>query len=158
MPAQRPATSEQVVCTPDDLLDAFEKRFGPIVWDLAATLENRVRAVPYFGPGSWHGEDALEQDWNAAGATGNLWLNPEFGQIAKFARKALESGAAVNMFVPLSSSNWARDYCWGKAMIYPLNPRVTFKNHLAPFPKDCMLVRYGLGYFGCDLWNWKGGR
>lgn len=153
MPIQKPGRSEQVVGTPDDFLDAFEDRFGAIMWDLAATAENRVLGVRHFGPGSVYGEDSLKQDWSQI--SGQLWLNPEFGFIPPWAKKSGEGGN-VNLFVPLSSSKWAAQYCWGVGMIYPLFPRIVFKGHTASYPKDMMLVRYGAGVRpGCELWRWK---
>ncbi len=153
-PKQKPGKSEQTVCTPDDFLAAFKLRFGPITWDLAATPENSVAGMAFhYGPESIHGEDAFEQCWEHR--TGNLWLNPPFGDIAPWAAKAFGSGALVNLLVPLSSANWARDWVWGNAMVYPLNPRLVFKGHAASYPKDMMLVRYGTGEVGCSLWRWK---
>ena len=154
MSEQRPGRSVQIVGTPDDFLDAFEDRFGPIVWDLAATAENCVRGVSYYGPGSICGEDSLLQDWSLL-PRGNLWLNPEFGKIAPWAKKSTEGGD-VNLFVPLSSSKWAARHCWGVGMVYPLFPRIVFKGHTASHPKDMMLVRYGAEVRpGAELWRWK---
>lgn len=158
MPAQKPGRSEQIVCTPDDFLAAFRERFGEITWDLAANSKNAVvRGPEFFGPGSFFGEDALLQNWSRL--DGNLWLNPEFGDIGPWAEKSWiegRSGARVNLFVPLSSANWARDFCWGKALVYPLNPRVTFKGHGSPYPKDMMLVRYGVERTPrAECWRWK---
>lgn len=154
MPEQKPGRSVQVVCTPDDFLGAFRARFGEISWDLAANADNSVVDFGcFYGPGSDSAEDSLAANW--WGLSGNLWLNPEFSQIRAFSRKALESGMLVNLFVPLSSANWARDFVWGKAMVYPLNPRIVFKGHKTAYPKDMMLVRYGTGEVGCELWKWR---
>jgi hypothetical protein len=158
MPVQKPGRSVQVVCTPDDFLAAFRERFGEIGWDLAANWSNTVSGVAsFFGPGSVFGTDALTHDWSQL--DGNLWLNPEFGDIEPWARKSCEEGrkgAKVNLFVPLSSSNWARDWCWSQAIVYPLNPRVTFKGHKTAYPKDMMLVRYGVERIPrSELWRWK---
>lgn len=153
MPIQKPGRSVQIVGTPDNFLAAFEERFGPIMWDLAATAENAVRGVRYLGPGSVFAEDALPFRW--CDLLGNLWLNPEFAKIGPWAKKASEGGN-VNLFVPLSSSGWAAKYCWGVGMVYPLFPRIVFKGHTAAYPKDMMLVRYGHGITpGCELWRWK---
>jgi DNA N-6-adenine-methyltransferase (Dam) len=153
MPSQRPGRSVQEVGTPDDFLSAFETRFGSIVWDLAANSKNSVLGRGHYGPGSEFGEDSLDKDWSTL--NGELWLNPPFEDIGPWARKATQGGN-VNLFVPLSSSNWARDYCWGVGKIYVLNPRITFKGHKTAYPKDMMLVRYGLAITPTvELWRWK---
>lgn len=152
MSEQRPGRSVQVVGTPDDFLEAFRLRFGRITWDLAATVDNAVvPGAEYFGPGSFFAEDAFTQDWSKL--DGNLWLNPEFGNIEPWAKKSIEGGC-VNLLVPLSSSRWAAKYCWDVGMVYPLCPRLTFKGHTTAYPKDMMLVRYG-GEKGAELWDWK---
>ena len=42
MPAQKPGSSKQDYSTPRAFLDAVEKRFGRIKWDLAAHERNHV--------------------------------------------------------------------------------------------------------------------
>lgn len=153
MPIQKPGRSVQIVGTPDNFLAAFEERFGYIIFDLAATSENSVLGVSHYGPDSINGEDALREDWSKL--RGNLWLNPPFAKIGPWAKKAGEGGN-VNLLVPLSSSKWSAKYCWNVGMVHPLLPRLTFKGHTKPYPKDLMLVRYGHGITpGCELWRWK---
>ena len=54
MPAQKPHRSVQVVETPWEFIDAVEKRFGKIVFDLAATLDNCKVRKPAFKKGYYH--------------------------------------------------------------------------------------------------------
>jgi len=89
-PKQKPGKSKQDYSTPRPFLDAVERRFGPIRWDLAAHSRNHVVA-DYYGPGSPHGEDSFKQDW--AKHSGVLWLNCEYSDIAPWASKCREDGA-----------------------------------------------------------------
>lgn len=161
-PEQKPGASEQVVGTPPEFIDAVEHRFGPIGLDLAALSSNRVRRVPWYGPGSPDWEDAFAApSWKAPGGLLS-WLNPGFEDIERWAARAKiegEAGALIAMLVPLSSSNWARDYVHGHAMVEGLNPRLRFVGHKSLYPKDLMLVLYGPGYeVGFGVWQWKAPR
>src|ERR1017187_9990574 len=49
MPVQKPHSSKQAVGTPDDFLEALQKRFGKITIDLAAHKANHV-VDRYFAP------------------------------------------------------------------------------------------------------------
>lgn len=161
MPAQRPGTSEQVVCTPRAFLDAVERRFGKIGFDLAATKENNVTGDDdsFFGPGSTLANDALTVDWSQLG--GDLcWCNPEYGMIKGsrgFAHKArIEAacGVRIVMLIPAAvATNWFADEIHGHALVIPIRPRLTFVGHKDPFPKDLMLVCYNLGSPGFEPWN-----
>lgn len=155
-PRQKPHKSKQTYATPREFVLAVEKRFGAIVFDLAAEAETS-KAGPYSC--FTKEDDALVKDWveDASGA-GWLWLNPPFGDIASFAAKcAHESarGARILMLVPASiGSNWFRDHVLGKAMVLGLNPRMSFDG-LAMYPKDLMLCVYAHGVNGFDQWRWK---
>lgn len=157
-PAQKPGQSEQTVGTPPEFIDAVERRFGPITFDLAATKTNRVRQVPWYGPGSPDGENALVKPWNQL-PSGLLWLNPPFEDIAPWARKCRmmgEHGARIAFLVPLSSGNWARDHVHGHGQVEALNPRLRFIGHKSLYPKDLMLVLHGPGFtVGFNVWRWK---
>ena len=157
MPAQRPGQSEQTVGTPPELLTAMERRGWDTAFDLAATEQNRVRQVPWFGPGSPHGEDSLAQDWHKL--DGLLWCNPPFARIVNWVRKAAHEGdlgARVALLVPLSSGNWADEFVHGVAEVWALNPRLTFVGHKSPYPKDMMLCLYGHDRkIGFGIWRWK---
>ena len=157
MPAQKPHQSEQTVCTPREFLDAVEKRFGPIRIDLAATAENKVAPI-HLGPGSEQGEDALKVHWHHFGS--NQWLNPEFGDIDRFAEKCSEEakyGARILLLTPYAVAGWFQRHILGKALVLPLVPRLRFVGHKADFPKDLQLNVFSPFVApGWDLWRWKG--
>lgn len=150
--------SEQVVCTPRDLLDALEARFGKLDFDLAATRENSVAGndgAHHFGPGSTRGEDAGTEDWH--GLSGNLWLNPPFARIKPWARRCASTRSdarRIFLLVPLTTANWACDYVHGQALVLALVPRVKFVGHKTAFPKDMMIAVYGATP-GFEVWQWK---
>jgi phage N-6-adenine-methyltransferase len=156
MPAQKPGRSKQDYGTPRIFLDAVERRFGKLSFDLAAHSDNCV-VGSYYGPGSTLGEDSLVQDW--AKLNGGLWLNPPFGDISPWAKKCASTechygvSRAIFFLVPASvGSNWYADHVHGKALVLALRPRLSFdgKN---PFPKDCILACYG-AQPEFDLWPW----
>lgn len=144
--------NDGVYRTPDDFRAAVGDRFGWPHVDLACTVANQFGAV-----GIRHPTDSLAecwQDWVPEPARAYGWLNPPYGDIATWARKAAESGARVLMLVPAAvGSNWFRDYVHGHARVYALNGRLSFdgKN---PYPKDCMLCDYG-DEPGLEIWSWR---
>ncbi len=164
MPAQRPGTSEQVVCTPRAFL-AVEKRFGRLTFDLAATRENNVTGDPdsFFGPGSHLANDALTADWMQI-ADETCWLNPEHGMIKGargFAHKCRVEAACskikIVMLIPASvATNWFAEEIHGHALVIPIRPRLTFVGHKDPYPKDLMICAYNLGAPGFEPWDWRG--
>lgn len=121
--------------TPRVFLDAVEKRFGPIVLDLAADEQNHVCAE-WLGPGSALCPDSLSEYWGSQWlrlAWGYIdsrtdptrpteiaplfWLNPPFANVKPWADKcakeahACSSGPRIAMLVPASvGSNWFWDY------------------------------------------------
>lgn len=148
--------SEQVVGTDPLFVAAVEAHFGRIDFDLAATAGNRL-AVRYFSKE----QDALAQDWTQL--RGNLWLNPEFSDIAPWARKCAETasdrrprhGQRIFLLTPASvGTNWFAEHVHGKAFVLALQGRITFVGHEDPYPKDCILSVYG-GFVGFDVWDWK---
>lgn len=154
VPKQKPGKSEQIVCTPKELLFAVADRFGAIAYDLACTRANRVVANP-LNAFSHEDMDSLQAHWPGR-AEGLCWLNPPFGNIAKWAKKAAESRSRIAMLVPASiGSNWFRGHVHGKAYVLALNPRVTFVGHSAAYPKDLILCVYGHGLAGFDVWEWR---
>ncbi len=161
MPAQRPHASEQTVCTPREFLDAVERRFGSLCWDLAANKENSVVPGRYYGPDheSEVSRDALVPGLSWVFGSQLSWLNPPFNRIADFSAKAeYESGfgARIAMLVPASvGSNWFAEHVHGKAYVLALSPRLTFSGHAHPYPKDLMLCVYGMGMRGFDVWRWR---
>lgn len=149
-PRQKPGRSEQVVGTPEEFIMAVEERFGHLSVDLAATAEN-AKAPFHIGPES----DSLKQKWNLY--DGNLWLNPPFGHIKPWVKKASKTipSGRILVLVPASvGSNWFADHVWGRARVYFLRPRMMFVGHTAGYPKDLMLLVYGEEP-GVELWRWK---
>ncbi len=153
MPKQKPGTSEQVVGTPKDFLVALEYRFGPLSWDLCATAENSVVPGRFFDVAT----DGLKQDWGAI--EGNLWCNPGFGEIAKWAEKAAEEATVrskVFLLTPASiGANWYWKFLRPNAVTYVLHPRLQFVGHEHPFPKDLAVHVLGLGATALGRWRWK---
>jgi phage N-6-adenine-methyltransferase len=133
-------------------LDAVEKRFGKISWDLAASQTNAVCDL-------WIGEkqNSLLQDWHRL--HGLLWLNPPFADIAPWAKKcALEAakGARIVLLIPAAvGSEWFREHVHPHAFTLALNPRLTFSGETTPYPKDCMLSVFSAGIRGFDVWRWR---
>jgi phage N-6-adenine-methyltransferase len=147
--------SKQDVETPLALIRAVERRFGPIVCDLAATADNKKGVGDFIGPD----RDSLAQPWADLYWSGTLWLNPEFGDVAPWAEKcAFESrlrSGVIAMLVPASvGSNWWADHVHQKAMVLALTPRVKFVGHSAAFPRDLALCVYGNESTGFDVWDW----
>lgn len=143
--------SKQDYQTPREFIDAVERRFGKLSYDLAASKENAV-CPEYYDEES----NALGRDWHAL--SGNLWCNPPFGAIAPWARKAAtEAGpcSRVLLLVPASvGSHWFADHVLPHAMVYALSPRLSFDGKNA-FPKDLILAAYGFGVSGFAVWRWR---
>lgn len=148
--------SEGEYGTPRIFVRAVEKKFGPIVLDLAADAKNKV-CESFFSKA----QNALIQNW--AEHQGNLWLNPPFSWIEPWASKSRQEGdkgANVFLLVPASvGSKWFRDHVFGKAAVYFLYGRLTFEGQTTPYPKDCMLVHFykseGGIYPAPQIWDWR---
>jgi phage N-6-adenine-methyltransferase len=147
--------SRQDYGTPREFLDAVEKRFGTISWDLAAHADNK-KALRWYGPGSHDGEDSFAASWVLPGRL--LWLNPPFANIAPWAAKCAAHAkvSEITMLVPASvGSNWFRDHVAGVADTYLLNGRMSFDGQNL-FPKDCLLAHYSPRATGAIfVWDWK---
>jgi DNA (cytosine-5)-methyltransferase 1 len=128
------------------------RRFGPLVFDLAATAENAK--APVF---LTEAENALSQPWT--GFIGNGWLNPPFNDIAPWAERCALYGCPerhILLLVPASvDSNWYANHVHRQAFVLALNPRLKFVGATDPYPKSLMLAVYGLGVHGFDVWRWK---
>jgi phage N-6-adenine-methyltransferase len=140
--------------TPRTFIQAVEREFGALVFDLAANDENHVAAMYYT-----LAEDSLSQAWSWI-TGGFCWLNPPYDDIGKWAKKAYSEsllGTKVLMLVPASvGTNWFRDFVYGKAEVRFLNGRLTFAGHKAPYPKDLMLVVYENGREPRQIiWPWR---
>ncbi len=152
--------SRQDYGTPRDFLGAVEQRFGPIVWDLAASAENAV-CKRHLGPGSHSNRDALALDWGSLLRTlgGVAWLNPPFADIAPWASRCAalsERGGWTLLLVPASvGTAWWAESVHGKGFAFWLSPRLTFAGCSDPYPKDLALVAYGFGVHGAAPWRWR---
>lgn len=143
-------TSNQVVGTPPQFIQACEEKFGAITFDLAASPENAKRP-DYFTKE----QNSLVQIWHKI--AGVLWLNPEFSNIGAWASKCrveAEYGAKILMLVPASvGSNWYRDHVFEHARSVFMNGRIRFIGETDDYPKDLMICAYGLGDPGCEIWR-----
>jgi len=156
MPRQKPHLSVQDYGTPPRFLAAVARRFGPIVWDLAAHARNTVCGGNYFGPGSRWGENSLERAWDYLPG-GLLWLNPPFENIPRWVEKCAadsKRGARIAILLPAAvSTNWYADWIDGRALTLAIRPRLVFVGQTAPYPKDLLLAVYGEPA-GFECWRW----
>lgn len=157
--------SKQDYQTDPDFIRAVVARFNVLDFDLAATSENSQCGEMHFGPGSKVATDALTTTWD--GLDGNLWLNPPYGEIPKWAKKCAEYRGDGRIFflVPASvGSKWFADLVHPFAHTYLLTGRLRFVGEKFDFPKDCMLnvfLRRGCAIDreftrgAIELWRWK---
>lgn len=180
MPAQKPFRSKQDYATPREFIDAVERDFGKLTWDLAATADTSVAGPSrFFGPGAHQPDafvtNALATSWHMPGL---LWLNPPYSNISDWARKCAEEsqrGAKILFLVPASvGSNWFWDWVAPYACVYSLAPRLKFMTrdaqgneipacydkHGRPtnYPKDLILAHYQSERIGFQRWQWKKAR
>jgi phage N-6-adenine-methyltransferase len=154
-PVQKPRTeSRQDYGTPIEFIDAVEKRFGVLTYDLACTRENAKAPAGFY----WPDEDALTQAWWSF--TGNLWLNPPFANIdpwaEKLASECRDRDGFTFFLTPASiGTEWFSKHVAGNAMVLGLSPRLTFEGCDDPYPKDLMLSVFGFGLRGFDTWRWR---
>lgn len=148
--------SNQIRSTPPNFIEAVEKRFGAIDWDLAANESNRV-VEDYLGPGSAKSEDAFAVDF-ASFKHGILWCNPPFSDIGKFtdkiARECRDRIGLTLFLVPASvDANWFKT-CEENGFVIILEDRITFVGEKDPFPKGLALIVFGYGLTGRARWHW----
>lgn len=165
MPAQKPGKSKQCYGTPWTLIHAIEKRFSErFHFDLAATKANLkidydALGSNYYGPDHFNESyrDSFKQQWHRL--AGLLWLNPEFADIDPWASKCYEEmkmGARIMFLAPSSTgANWFQKYCFRKAYVIFLKPRLVFEGETSPYPKDICLTYFHAGIKGQEIWDWK---
>jgi len=155
--------SKQDYATPPEFIQAVERRYGSIVFDLAASARN-TKHEDYYS--LERGTDSLSQPWHqATKKTGTLWLNPPFSDIAPWAKKCaaeaplLRHDQVICLLVPAAvGSNWFRDHVRGAASISFLNGRICFDGKHG-YPKDCMLCEYQWPVVTQnDVWRWTENR
>jgi phage N-6-adenine-methyltransferase len=156
--------SDGLYGTPRDFLAACEKKFGKIVFDLAATKGNK-RVEEFYSIE----EDSLKQDWVTLGSKrkGILWLNPPYTDIKPWVSKCREFGEAAKasdkmkggilLLVPASvGAKWFRDHAYKKADTYFLYGRLKFEGHPTVYPKDCMVIHFhGEAKGKMEIWDWR---
>lgn len=167
--------SKQDYRTPLEFMEVIRKRFGPIVFDLAAHKLN-TQHLNYFSidptDKDAYGYDAFAHDWADLSLRldpGVLWLNPPFNRIGPWAQRCmlsqdrLRQGSRILLLAPAAvGSNWFDDYCFDIGNVNFLKGRLSFDGK-SPFPKDCMIVEYErrpiLGDHDYDrtisVWNWR---
>ena len=159
MPAQKPGNSKQSYGTPADFLDAAKRRLGIFQFglDIAASPSNAV-AARYFTKK----QDCFAQpSWRAPNRQGWSWLNPEFDDIERYAKRCFferqVNDAQIAFLTPASvGANWYRDFVHNRAFVLALNGRITFKGQKDPYPKDCILSLFSPFLApGFDVWNWN---
>ncbi len=155
-PIQKPGKSKQDYGTPMAFIEACTARFGPLTWDLAASLENK-KAPDCFTKE----QDTFKFHWgNDTWKHGTQWLNPEFADIdpyaAKCAAECRDRHGLTLLLTPASiGCGWFARHVLGKAVVLGVSPRLTFEGTTAPYPKDLMLSVYGYGLSGFDQWRWQ---
>lgn len=166
------AKGDQSWGTPPAFIDAFRRKFGDIIWDLAAAPHNAVHR--YFFT---EHEDALKQDWAYLYkelGPGWLWLNPPFAKMGPWVKKCAEEarkGARIALLSQTSQARWFVDYVVPNARVYLLSPRVKYvpapgqeyhidkdgnkvKRTGADF--DSMLSLFGPATRGSiEVWKWR---
>jgi len=152
-PKQQPGKSKQDYETPQPFIDAVKTMLGieDFTIDLAADASNNKAGLFYSIE-----EDSLSQDWGRW--SGWCWLNPPFGKIEPWAKKAQAhsyDGTKIAMLVPSAvGSNWWRYNVEVSTYQLHLSPRLSFDG-IAPYPKDCSLVLYGTPFRGSSTWRWR---
>jgi phage N-6-adenine-methyltransferase len=181
MPAQKPHRSKQNFATPENFLAAVKHHLGitEFAIDLAAEEDNAVAEY-------WYDVEmnALVQTWAFGPADSWNWLNPEFGDITPWVRRAweeqLRAGAQTAVLVPAGvGSDWWRDWVHEKAYVLLLNGRLCFIKDWATtidpasvkrgddppqcykqpplYPKDCCLLLYEATEPSrwYEVWEWR---
>lgn len=155
MPEQKPGKSKQNYGTPWEFIKAVEQRFGALDFDLAAE-EGNAKCEKYWT----QEDDSLTLPWAEVFPHGNLYLNPPFSNIGKWAEKCAEESrkrkGSIFFLTPASvGTNWFFHHVHDKAMVLALSPRLVFEGETSSFPKDLMLSVYSGGMKGFDTWRWK---
>jgi hypothetical protein len=151
--------SRQDYQTPRNFLAACEERFGSLTWDVAADGNNSVVPGKFF---SRAGLDAFTADWRIFTRQDLLWANVEFAGIGHAWAPLIDRWTRelpwlrILLLTPAAlGSEWYRKHVEDRAMVLPLNPRLTFVGEKEPYPKDLMLSCFGFGVTGVKQWRWE---
>lgn len=130
--------------TPNSLFVPLNNEFH-FTLDVCA-LPHNARCEDYFTPS----EDGLSQKWE-----GTCWMNPPFGEKAKWVKKAYEEsqrGATVVCLLPArTNTNWWHDYCM-KGEIRFIRGRPKFKGAKHGLPQPLAIVIFK-GNSGDNKWQ-----
>jgi len=136
--------------TPLEFIEAVERRFGKLTFDIAASPEN-AKCEKFFT----EADDALEQPW----PNGLLWLNPPFKVIDPWAEQCLFYGNPLRRILMLTPASidalWYAKHVHQKAAVLAVSPRIKFVGEKHAYPKPLMLSCFGFGVSGLDVWRWK---
>jgi len=172
------SNSKQDYQTPKELIDACAKRFGHIMFDLAAHAGN-TQHERYFAPctskegpvpfdPAAYGIDAFDYSWanlyfelkkKDRVKNGILWLNCEFDDIASWgARCAREGreGANILLLTPAAvGANWYSDLVAPASDSYYLKGRPAFIKGQT-YNKDCMVSHFHpAAGKAVHVWDWR---
>jgi phage N-6-adenine-methyltransferase len=118
--------------TPRSIFEPLNKEFH-FTLDTCATADN-AKCEKYFTLE----ENGLKQEWQ-----GVCWMNPPFGDKAKWIKKAFKEsvkGATVVCLVPArTNTNWWHDYCM-KGEIRFIRGRPKFKGAKYGLPQPLAIV------------------
>lgn len=156
MPQQKPTTSRQDFETPPEFISAIEQRWGPLDVDLACYEHTKKAPI-----GITKEIDSLSLPWAELFFGQNLFLNPEFNDIPRWAEKCAIEGPLLGrgrifFLTPASiGTNWFAEHVQNKAMVLGVSPRMKFVGEKDPYPKDLMLSIFTPGVFGFGSWRYK---
>lgn len=153
-PTMNRSKSLQIVGTPWQFIEAVERKFGRLAWDLAATRDN-AKAPRFITPE----EDTFKQNWAKLLAGGLGWLNPEFDPLPKWLSKCVneqQRGAEFLVITPASvGANWFWRFVKPFATSYSIG-RIQFEGHSGSYPKDLLLNHYRDNPSPIlQRWRWK---
>ncbi|MBO5790736.1 MAG: adenine methyltransferase [Clostridia bacterium] len=122
--------------TPQDLFERLDAKYH-FDLDVCAT-EFNAKCDRYYT----RQDDGLAQPWN-----GRCWCNPPYGrEIAKWVKKAAESGTLVVMLLPArTDTKWFHDYVLPHGKIEFIKGRLRFGNAKENAPFASMVVVFGDG-------------
>lgn len=140
--------------TPWKFIRPVDEKFGPLEWDLAASIGNEK--AKFF---LTEADNSLAYNWHMLWTPDEekrkalCWLNPPFANITPWARKCAEEcqlGARILLLVPASvGANWYWDWVVPHADVYSVG-RMVFddcydkagKLITTVYPKDLILCEY----------------
>lgn len=154
------STSKQDYGTPPELVQAIERDFSKIAFDLAATAQNTV--APFFISKDASNDSILADwlaDYNYHKRNGVLWLNPPFEKVRPWMEKCRDESAKGARILSLTKAsldaNWYQDVVAPNAASWILKDRVKFVGCDYVFTQALMLSEWGTGKRGLGFWDWK---